>query len=67
MPKQLFIERIFFLFHAIVCHFLVNEKGGGGFEKNDKVSHGGGDFKNVILWVTYFLNGPILVLSWTYL
>ena len=42
MLKQPHVEKYFPLFHAIICHFLMNDTGRSGFEeKNDKVRHGG--------------------------
>ena len=36
MPKQPYRQKSL-LFHAMVCHFLENEIGGGDMRKNDKI------------------------------
>ena len=60
MLKHPYIEKGLLPFHAIVCHFLVNDTGrkGWGREKNDKMGHGGRGTKKAILRMMYFLNDP---------
>ena len=60
MPKQPYRQKSL-LFHAMVCHFLENEIGGGDMRKNDKnMTWGLGGYGLAILRVTYFLNDPLL-------
>ena len=33
MLKQLYVHKNLLLFHAVVCHFLVNDRGGRGLKE----------------------------------